>query len=158
MEISKVTMIAEKHKKDIPIIIAEDDEDDYMLTLEALSEAGITSQVTWVKDGEELMEYLSDCDLDKNSSTGKPRPGLILLDLNMPKKDGREALQEIKGNAGLRKIPVVVLSTSKSESDIDHSYELGVNSFIQKPVRFNEFVEMVSVLSKYWFSTVQLPE
>lgn len=151
-------MIADKLKRDVPIIIAEDDEDDYMLTLEALNEAGIASRVTWVKDGEELMEYLSKCGLNKNSITGNPRPGLILLDLNMPRKDGREALQEIKANAGLRKIPVVVLSTSKSESDIDHSYELGVNSFIQKPVRFNEFVEMVRVLSKYWFSTVQLPE
>ncbi|QPJ61403.1 MAG: response regulator [Candidatus Nitronauta litoralis] len=151
-------MIPEALQKDVPIIIAEDDEDDYMLTLEALNEAGINSKVTWVKDGEELMEYLSNCDMEKRSLTGSQKPGLILLDLNMPRKDGREALQEIKSNAGYRKIPVVVLSTSKSETDIDHSYELGVNSFIQKPVRFNEFVEMVSVLSKYWFSTVQLPE
>lgn len=151
-------MISSKSKHDVPIVIAEDDEDDYMLTLEALSEAGITSTVTWVKDGEELMEYLHDWEEGTCQEEGKTRPGLILLDLNMPRKDGREALQEIKANQGLRKIPVVVLSTSKSESDIDHSYELGVNSFIQKPVRFNEFVEMVSVLSKYWFSVVQLPE
>ncbi len=151
-------MISAKSKQDVPIVIAEDDEDDYMLTLEALSEAGITSAVTWVKDGEELMEYLHEWEESVGQKNRKARPGLILLDLNMPRKDGREALQEIKANQGLRKIPVVVLSTSKSESDIDHSYELGVNSFIQKPVRFNEFVEMVSVLSKYWFSVVQLPE
>ncbi len=151
-------MISDETQFDVPIIIAEDDEDDYMLTLEALTEAGIHSRVTWVKDGEELMEYLRKCEVGKSSSAGWVKPGLILLDLNMPRKDGREALQEIKGSAGLRKIPVVILSTSKSETDIDHSYELGVNSFIQKPVRFNEFVEMVSVLSKYWFSIVQLPK
>lgn len=151
-------MLAEKKCREVPIVIAEDDEDDYMLTLEALQEAGIKSTVTWVKDGEELMEHLRNCEAGDNKVPGLVRPGLILLDLNMPRKDGREALQEIKANRGLRKIPVVVLSTSKSDSDIDHSYELGVNSFIQKPVRFNEFVEMVSVLSKYWFSVVQLPD
>ncbi len=150
--------IAENKAHKVPIIIAEDDEDDYILTLEALKEAGIPSDVTWVKNGEELMDHLHILDLDDPLNTEKTKPVLILLDLNMPRKDGREALQEIKADKNLRKIPVVILSTSKSEIDVDQSYSLGVNSFIQKPVRFNEFVEMVKVLSLYWFSVVQLPE
>jgi CheY-like chemotaxis protein len=140
-----------------PILIAEDDEDDYLLTIEALKEAGIDKQVKWVKDGEELMNYLEP--------TGKALrkaeagyPSLILLDLNMPRKDGREVLEEIKNHRTLRKIPVVVLTTSKAETDINHAYDLGVNSYIQKPVRFSEFVEVIKVLSHYWFQIVKLPE
>ena len=148
----------ENKDRRVPIIIAEDDEDDYILTLEALKEAGIPSEVTWVKNGEELMDHLYVLDMNDPFGSGNSKPMLILLDLNMPRKDGREALQEIKADKNLRKIPVVVLSTSKSEMDFDQSYALGVNSFIQKPVRFNEFVEMVRVLSLYWFSVVQLPE
>ncbi|MFQ5444826.1 MAG: response regulator, partial [Nitrospinales bacterium] len=123
------------------IVIAEDDEDDYLLTMEALKEAGITEhQVKWVKDGEELMDFLNE-NIDSKSSSDCPSPGMILLDLNMPKKDGREALSEIKSNPNLRRIPVIVLTTSKAEGDIFHSYDLGVNSFIQKPVRFKQFVD-----------------
>ncbi|MCH7499754.1 MAG: response regulator, partial [Nitrospinae bacterium] len=85
-------------------------------------------------------------------------PSLILLDLNMPRKDGREVLDEIKKNKTLRKIPVIVLTTSKADTDISHAYDLGVNSYIQKPVRFNEFVEVVKVLSNYWFNIVKLPD
>ncbi|MFQ5481649.1 MAG: response regulator [Nitrospinaceae bacterium] len=152
-------MLTKPLETTFPIIIAEDDEDDYMLIMEALTEAGIGSNVSWVKDGEELMDSLNEM-TDFQEKAGPPhpnRPSLILLDLNMPRKDGREALQEIKGHQMLRKIPVVVLTTSKSETDIDFSYDLGVNSFIQKPVRFAEFVEMVKVLSQYWFSIVKLP-
>ena len=142
----------------LPILIAEDDEDDYLLTLEALEEAGIHSEIKWVKDGEELMRYLEAMgDAGSVAIPPSSRPCLILLDLNMPKKDGREVLQELKKDHVLRKIPVVILTTSKSETDIDNSYDLGVNSFIQKPVRFNDFVEMVKVLSQYWFTVVQLP-
>jgi CheY-like chemotaxis protein len=138
-----------------PILIAEDDEDDYLLTIEALKEAGIDKQVKWVKDGEELMNYLEHL-----GTTRKPDaefPSLILLDLNMPRKDGREVLEEIKKSRTLRKIPVVVLTTSKAETDINHAYDLGVNSYIQKPVRFSEFVEVIKVLSHYWFQIVKLP-
>lgn len=151
-------MIEENNGHKMPILIAEDDEDDYMLTLEALNEAGIVSKITWVKDGEELMNFLNKCSEKSENAVPYPWPRLILLDLNMPRMDGREALKEIKSNQHLKSIPVVVLSTSKSSSDIDHSYELGVNSFIQKPVRFHEFVAMVRVLSNYWFSTVLLPD
>ncbi len=139
-----------------PILIAEDDEDDYLLTMEALKEAGIEAQVKWVKNGEELMSYLEP--LGKPSRNKKINfPSIILLDLNMPRKDGREVLLEIKENSVLRKIPVIVLTTSKAETDISHAYDLGVNSYIQKPVRFNEFVEVVKVLSHYWFNIVKLP-
>ncbi len=139
-----------------PILIAEDDEDDYLLTIEALKEAGVETQIKWVKDGEELMNYLEPL----GASSKNPHaefPSLILLDLNMPRKDGREVLAEIKRNDTLRKIPVIVLTTSTADTDISHAYDLGVNSYIQKPVRFNEFVEVVKVLSNYWFNIVKLP-
>ena len=140
-----------------PILIAEDDEDDYLLTIEALKEAGVDTQVKWVKDGEELMNYLEPIGTTIKKSSSE-FPSLILLDLNMPRKDGREVLEEIKKNNTLRKIPVVVLTTSKAETDINHAYDLGVNSYIQKPVRFNEFVEVIKVLSHYWFQIVKLPD
>ena len=140
-----------------PILIAEDDEDDYLLTMEALKEAGVDTQIKWVKDGEELMNYLQPLGSAKKKSKSD-FPSLILLDLNMPRKDGREVLEEIKGNDTLRKIPVIVLTTSKAETDINHAYDLGVNSYIQKPVRFNDFVEAVKVLSHYWFHIDKLPE
>lgn len=140
-----------------PILIAEDDEDDYLLTMEALKEAGVDTQIKWVKDGEELMNYLEPLGSAKKKNK-RDFPSLILLDLNMPRKDGREVLEEIKRNNTLRKIPVVVLTTSKAETDINHAYDLGVNSYIQKPVRFNDFVEAVKVLSHYWFHIVKLPE
>jgi len=140
-----------------PILIAEDDEDDYLLTIEALKEAGIDKQVKWVKDGEELMNYLEPTG-NAIRKTDAGYPSLILLDLNMPRKDGREVLEEIKKHRTLRKIPVVVLTTSKAETDINHAYDLGVNSYIQKPVRFSEFVEVIKVLSHYWFQIVKLPD
>jgi CheY-like chemotaxis protein len=140
-----------------PILIAEDDEDDYLLTIEALKEAGVDMQVKWVKDGEELMNYLEPIGAAVKKSSLEV-PSLILLDLNMPRMDGREVLEEIKKNNTLRKIPVVILTTSKAETDINHAYDLGVNSYIQKPVRFNEFVEVIKVLSHYWFQIVKLPD
>lgn len=142
--------------KPFTILIAEDDEDDYSLTLEALKEAGIDNEVHWVKDGDEVMEYLTSRTGESCGASGE-LPGLILLDLNMPKKDGREALTEIKSNPKLRSIPVIVMTTSSAETDIAKSYDLGVNSFIQKPVRFNELVEMTRVLFNYWIKTVKLP-
>ena len=146
--------------KGFQIVIAEDDEDDYLLTMEALKEAGIESQIKWVKNGEELMDYLNS--ITKSSSVvegGKnPRkPRLILLDLNMPRKDGREVLEDIKKNSVLRQIPIIVLTTSKADIDVSHAYDLGVNSFIQKPVRFSDFVDVIKVLSHYWFNVVKLP-
>ena len=139
----------------LPILIAEDDEDDYLLMLEALKEAGVKNEVRWVKDGEELMVFLRSSVAVTNG--GPAKPGMILLDLNMPRKDGREALAEIKKDPLLRCIPVIIMTTSKAEVDITHTYSLGVNSFIQKPVRFYDFVKIIKVLSEYWFNVVKLP-
>ena len=140
----------------VTILMADDDEDDCMLAREALVESRLANDLHFVRDGEELMDYLYRRGkyLDPISS---PRPGLILLDLNMPKKDGREALQEIKANAQLRHIPIVVLTTSKAEEDIYRSYYLGANSFITKPVTFAALVEVMKTIGKYWFEIVELP-
>jgi CheY-like chemotaxis protein len=139
-----------------PIIIAEDDEDDYLLIIEALKVTEVVTDIVWVRDGQELINYLLS--IDSNEKNGKlSKPSLILLDLNMPKKDGREALKEIKKHQTFCSIPVVIFTTSKADIDIDLSYGLGVNSFIQKPVRFNDFVNIIKVFSKYWFNIVSLP-
>ena len=143
--------------KPFSILIAEDDEDDYLLTLEALKEAKFKHTVHWVKDGNEIMEYLSSRLNGGNGLSGQ-LPSVILLDLNMPKKDGREALQEIKSNPDFRRIPVIVMTTSSADTDVTKSYDLGVNSYIQKPDRFLELVEIVRTTFNYWFNTVKLPK
>lgn len=138
------------------ILYADDDPEDRMLTEEAFEESNLSVQLQFVEDGEELMSYLFNTgkyqDQDKY-----PSPDLILLDLNMPKKDGRECLKEIKDNEQLRKIPVVVLTTSNDEEDVIKTYNLGVSSFITKPVSFESMVEVVQSLNKYWFQVVRLP-
>ncbi len=140
----------------IVILLADDDPDDRMLAKEALEESRLANQLHFVEDGEELLDYLyrRGAYADPASS---PRPGLILLDLNMPRKDGREALREIKADPQLRAIPIVVLTTSKAEEDIYRSYDLGVSSFITKPVAFEGLVEVMRTLGKYWFEIVELP-
>ncbi len=142
--------------KPITILIADDDADDRMMAKEALDESRLANDLRFVEDGEELMDYLHRRNKYQRPADA-PRPGLILLDLNMPKKDGREALKEIKDDAELRQIPVVVLTTSKAEEDIYRTYNLGVNSFITKPVMFESLVEVMKALSKYWFEIVELP-
>jgi CheY-like chemotaxis protein len=141
----------------INILLAEDDPDDAFMTREALAESRLANRLHIVEDGVELMDYLYHrgryADL-----TAASRPGLILLDLNMPRKDGREALAEIKADPELRQIPVVVLTTSKAEEDIFKTYDLGVNSFITKPVSFQSLVEVMKTLGKYWLEIVKLPE
>lgn len=139
--------------KTIMILMADDDPDDRMLTREAFEESHLLNDFETVEDGEELMAYLHR----QGKYADKPRPGLILLDLNMPRKDGREALREIKSNPDLRRIPVVVMTTSKAEEDILRSYDLGVNSFIVKPITFDALVETLQTLGKYWFNIVELP-
>lgn len=138
----------------INILIAEDDDDDYFLIKEAMTEAHVVNPVRRVKDGEELMSFLFDNQKEKRPAF---HPGLILLDLNLPRKGGREALEEIKSNTQLRKIPIIVLTTSNAKEDISQSYDLGVNSFVQKPLRFEQMVEFFSVMSKYWFHFAELP-
>ena len=134
--------------------MADDDADDRMLTREALVESHLLNGFETVEDGEELMDYL----LSRGKYSGaaaRPQPGLILLDLNMPRKDGREALKEIKSHPDLRRIPVVVLTTSKADEDIIRTYDLGGNSFISKPVTFDGLVDVLKTLGKYWFEIVE---
>jgi CheY-like chemotaxis protein len=141
----------------ITILIADDDADDRMMASEALEESRLANDLRFVEDGEELLDYLYH--RGRFAAAGEsPRPGLILLDLNMPRMDGREALREIKGDPALRSIPVVVLTTSKAEEDIYRTYDLGVNSFITKPVQFEGLVEVMRALGKYWFEIVELPD
>jgi CheY-like chemotaxis protein len=140
----------------VTILMADDDEDDCMLAREALAESRLANELHIVRDGEELMDYLHHRGQYTDAKSA-PRPGLILLDLNMPKKDGREALREIKADSVLRRIPVIVLTTSKADEDIYHTYDLGANSFIIKPVTFASLVEVMRTIGKYWFEIVELP-
>mgnify|MGYP000480489588 CR=1 FL=1 len=143
-------------KQGIVILMADDDDDDFLLTQKALKQSKLLNTLTRVKDGEELLEYLRREGEYKDISDWH-RPGVILLDLNMPRKDGREALKEIKSDPTLRDIPVVVFTTSKAEEDIYKSYQLGVNSFITKPVTFDGLIKVMQTLGKYWFEIVELP-
>ena len=142
--------------KPITILYADDDAEDRMLVKDAWAENRLANQLDFVEDGEELMDYLRRRGQYTHLAS-EPLPGMILLDLNMPRKDGREALQEIKADPRLRSIPVVILTTSKAEEDILRAYDLGVNSFILKPVTFESLVEITRTLSKYWFEVVELP-
>ncbi|WP_187261892.1 response regulator [Pontibacter beigongshangensis] len=144
-------------KKTIVILIADDDAEDRMMVKDALEESRLKNNMHFVENGEELMDYLHHRG-KYTDKTQHPTPGLILLDLNMPKKDGREALKEIKADEHLRLIPVVVLTTSKAEEDILKTYDLGVSSFIAKPVTFASLVDVMKTLSKYWFEIVELPK
>lgn len=142
--------------KAITILMADDDADDRQMTLEAFSESRLANDLRFVEDGAELMDYL----FRRNKYTdpaSSPRPGLILLDLNMPKKDGREALREIKADPRLRNIRVVVMTTSKAEEDIVRTYDLGAESYVTKPVTFTSLVDVVRTLGKYWLEIVELP-
>jgi CheY-like chemotaxis protein len=150
-------MMQDKHKIPITILICDDDEDDRLLTKQALEDAHISNDLRFVDDGEQLLDYLYQRGAYAGEMGKAPRPGLILLDLNMPKVDGREALKVIKGDKTLHDIPVVVLSTSRLDQDIVRSYQLGVNSFITKPVTFAGLVDAMNVLGRYWLEIVELP-
>lgn len=142
-------------KDAIVILMADDDDDDFMLTEKALKESKLLNTLVRVRDGQELLDYLQK--RGDYADVETVRPGVILLDLNMPRMDGREALKEIKTNDGLRDIPVVIFTTSKAEEDIYRSYQLGVNSFITKPVTFESLIAVMKTLGKYWFEIVELP-
>jgi CheY-like chemotaxis protein len=145
-----------KSVQPITILMADDDPDDRLLTADALKEARLINDIRFVVNGEEVLEYLRH-EGKFASVTDYPRPGLILLDLNMPRKDGRAVLQELKKDPELRSIPVVVLTTSKDDEDVYRSYDLGVNSYIVKPVTFEALVDILQTLEKYWFEIVELP-
>jgi CheY-like chemotaxis protein len=142
--------------KSLSLLIADDDENDYVLLNCAARRAQLPAQLCWVKDGLELLEYLrgQGCYSD---SASYPQPALVLLDLNMPRKNGQDTLREIRRDAGLRSLPVVIFTTSKSADDIQLSYEAGANSFITKPPEFQRLVEIMEVLKRYWFETATLP-
>jgi CheY-like chemotaxis protein len=140
----------------VTILLADDDEEDRTMTISALRERRVANEIRCVGDGEELSDYLFRRGRYANPDDS-PTPGLILLDLNMPRKDGREVLAEIKADEALRSIPVVVLTTSKAEEDIARTYHLGVNSFITKPVTFDGLVQAMETFSRYWLEIVELP-
>ena len=144
-----------EHTQRLTILLADDDPDDRLMAADALEEARVANPLVCVEDGEELLNYLSGT--GKFAGEPPPRPGLILLDLNMPRVDGRQALARIKQDPDLRKIPVIILTTSESHDDISQTYDLGVNSFITKPVSFVGLVDVMRSLRHYWLETVALP-
>jgi CheY-like chemotaxis protein len=138
------------------ILLVDDDSDDRLLVKDAVAESAQHADLRCLENGEQLLDYLHR----RNSYAAPgaaPRPGLILLDLNMPRKDGREALREIKNDPALRRIPVVVFTTSKADTDVAGLYDLGANSFVTKPVQFDRLVDAITRLAQYWFDTVELP-
>jgi CheY-like chemotaxis protein len=147
----------ESRASSITILIADDDSDDRMMAKEALQECRLANAVYFVEDGVELLAYLR-----RQGRYGQPgaapRPGLILLDLNMPKMDGREALREIKADPELRRTPIVVMTTSKAEEDIYRTYDLGVSSYVTKPVSFEGLVEVMKAIGRFYIDIVELPD
>jgi CheY-like chemotaxis protein len=137
------------------ILLADDDEEDRELTREALQDARLANQIKFAYDGQDLLDYLRHA--GRWTEADSPRPGIILLDLNMPRKDGREALAEIKADESLRRIPIVVLTTSKDEADVLSTYDLGVSSFITKPVTFGGLIDVMRTWTQYWVEIVELP-
>ncbi len=140
----------------ISILIADDDADDRMMAKEALDECRLANPVDFVEDGVELLAYLRG--QGRYAGSNKCKPGFIILDLNMPRMDGREALREIKADPALRRIPIVVMTTSKAEEDIYRTYDLGVNSFVTKPVTFDGLVSVMRTMGAYWIEIVELPD
>lgn len=145
-----------ERRRHVTILCAEDDPEDRMLIEDAMEDSRLVNELQFVEDGEQLMDYLHRHGKYAELSNA-PLPGLILLDLNMPKKDGREALEEIKADPDLRRIPIVVLTTSKAEEDILRTYDLGVSGFVVKPVTFETLVSIMKTVSKYWFEIVEPP-
>jgi CheY-like chemotaxis protein len=145
-----------KSANPITILMADDDADDRLMTKEAFEESRLKNDLRFVEDGVELLDYLKRRGKYADPASS-PRPGLILLDLNMPKKDGREALEEIKADPNLKSIRVVILTTSKAEEDIYRTYNLSAASYITKPVTFSGMAEVIKTLGKYWLEIVELP-
>jgi CheY-like chemotaxis protein len=140
----------------VTILMADDDPDDRLLAAEALRESRVASDLRFVEDGEQLLDYLRRRGRWTDPAQS-PWPGLVLLDLNMPRMDGREALAEIKADPALRRIPVVVLTTSRAQADVLRSYDLGASSFITKPATYAGLVDAMRALGRYWTEIVELP-
>ena len=146
-------MNAEKAVKEIEILMVEDSPGDVRLAIEALKDAKIHNHLSVVSDGEEALAFLRK----QGQYANAPRPDLILLDLNLPKKDGREVLKEIKQAENLKRIPVVILTISTAERDILRAYDLHANCYISKPVDFEQFTDVVKSIEDFWFTVVKLP-
>lgn len=144
-----------KNNDPITILMADDDDDDYLLTKKALKENNLINELVHVRDGEQLLHYLRG--EGEYAEAKPPRPGVVLLDLNMPRMDGREALKAIKSDPTLNGIPIVIFTTSKAEEDVYRSYQLGSNSFITKPVTFENLIKVMKTIGSYWFEIVALP-
>ncbi len=142
--------------KQTMVLVAEDDADDRLLIQKAFAKSWEAGKLMYVENGEELVKYLKRQSPYINESE-YPRPQIVLLDLNMPKKDGRQALKEIKADKELCKIPVIVLTTSRQPDDIEHMYKLGSNSYITKPSTFDGLLNIAKEIEVYWFRTVELP-
>jgi CheY-like chemotaxis protein len=141
----------------VPIVLAEDDEDDQLIVRRAFEKARFRSPLHIVDNGQELMRYLRG-EAEYSNRKDYPLPGLILLDLNMPVMNGEDALAEIKADRNLQHIPVVILTTTDDQTGVNRCYELGASTFITKPVTFSGFLDVVSKLQLYWFSLVELPD
>lgn len=141
----------------VTILLVEDNPDHAELTLRALREGNLLNELFWVKNGEEALDFLHRRGPYGNGASA-PRPGLVLLDIKLPKVDGLEVLRRIKGDQELRSIPVVMLTTSEEDHEVTESYKTGANSFVSKPVRFSEFVEKIKALKLYWVVTNRLPD
>jgi CheY-like chemotaxis protein len=148
---------SDAHGRPFTILLADDDEEDRELARDALQNSRLANEMKFVNDGQDLLDYLRHHGRWAGPDADAPRPGIILLDLNMPKMDGREALAEIKADESLRRIPIVVLTTSSDEADILSTYDLGISSFITKPVTFGGLVDVMRTWTQYWFEIVQVP-
>ena len=148
--------MSESCKKPVTILIADDDADDRALAREAFDENHLANELRFVEDGEELLDYLNHRGKFSDPASA-PWPGIILLDLNMPRKDGREALEELKRDPKFRGIRVVIMTTSRAEEDVIRSCDLSAASYITKPVTFERLVEVIRTLGKYWLEIVELP-
>ncbi len=145
---------SEQKDKSFAILMIDDDEEDFMLVNEALKSRGVKVDLYWAQDGDEAMNFL----FHQGEYAQAPTPNLILLDLNMPGKDGFEVLRDLKAHEGLRKIPVVILTSSRDQKNISHGYNIGANSFMLKPLTFDEMASAMQSLCEYWFALVQLPK
>jgi two-component system response regulator len=150
---------SERNGRPITILMADDDEDDRDLTRDALEDADYVDQMDFVADGQDLIDYLRQSGpYGSPENAERPRPSIILLDLNMPRMDGREALAALKSDEALRRIPVVVLTTSHDDQDVRHAYDLGANSYITKPVTGSKLESVLGRLTEYWSQIVTLPD
>ena len=150
--------MTQKRKGPVPVLLVEDDPDDVKITRRAFKKGRISNPLYVVRDGEEALHFLRRTGAYAGDDVEAPRPGLILLDLNLPRLDGREVLDAIKNDADLRHIPVVVLTTSSEEADVLGCYERGANTYITKPVEFGSFLEAVITIGEYWLSIAQIPD